>query len=104
VGARAAASAFSFAERHAHFYGATAGVSVVSSNAGAFFPGIMLAGLYMLYVIIMRCSIRSWRPAAGRRANVPTMTVIWGAGDVICAARRLIGAALGLDLFGLPAV
>lgn len=32
-------------------YGATAGVSVVQLYAGAFFPGIMLAGLYMLYVI-----------------------------------------------------
>jgi TRAP-type mannitol/chloroaromatic compound transport system permease large subunit len=32
-------------------YGATAGVSVVQLYAGAFFPGIMLAGLYILYVI-----------------------------------------------------
>ncbi|WP_018413429.1 TRAP transporter large permease subunit [Methyloversatilis thermotolerans] len=34
-------------------YGATAGVSVVKLYAGAFFPGLMLAGLYMLYVILM---------------------------------------------------
>ena len=34
-------------------YGATAGVSVVKLYAGAFFPGIMLAGLYVLYVIIV---------------------------------------------------
>ena len=34
-------------------YGATAGVSVVQLYAGAFFPGLMLAGLYMLYVIII---------------------------------------------------
>ncbi len=34
-------------------YGATAGVSVVQLYAGAFFPGIMLAGLYVLYVIIL---------------------------------------------------
>lgn len=33
-------------------YGATAGVSVVQLYAGAFFPGLMLAGLYILYVII----------------------------------------------------
>ena len=33
-------------------YGATAGVSVMQLYAGAFFPGIMLAGLYVLYVII----------------------------------------------------
>jgi TRAP-type mannitol/chloroaromatic compound transport system permease large subunit len=33
-------------------YGATAGVSVVQLYAGAFFPGIMLTGLYLGYVII----------------------------------------------------
>ena len=32
-------------------YGATAGVSVMQLYAGAFFPGIMLAGLYIAYVI-----------------------------------------------------
>ena len=34
-------------------YGATAGVSVVQLYAGAFFPGLMLAGLYLAYVIIL---------------------------------------------------
>ncbi|NDA31126.1 MAG: TRAP transporter large permease subunit [Betaproteobacteria bacterium] len=34
-------------------YGATAGVSVVKLYAGAFFPGLMLAGLYILYVIVL---------------------------------------------------
>src|SRR5512135_535954 len=34
-------------------YGATAGVSVVQLYAGAFLPGIMLAGLYIGYVIIL---------------------------------------------------
>jgi TRAP-type mannitol/chloroaromatic compound transport system permease large subunit len=34
-------------------YGATAGVSVVQLYAGAFFPGLMLAGLYVIYVIIL---------------------------------------------------
>ena len=34
-------------------YGATAGVSVVQLYAGAFIPGVMLAGLYILYVIII---------------------------------------------------
>jgi len=33
-------------------YGATAGVSVVKLYAGAFFPGIMLAGLYMLLTVL----------------------------------------------------
>ena len=39
-------------------YGATAGVSVVQLYAGAFFPGIMLASLYVGYVIIMA----KWKP------------------------------------------
>ena len=39
-------------------YGATAGVSVVKLYAGAFFPGVMLATLYVLYVIV----IAKWKP------------------------------------------
>ena len=39
-------------------YGATAGVSVVQLYAGAFFPGLMLAGLYILYVILLA----KWKP------------------------------------------
>ncbi|MDB5846247.1 MAG: siaT 10 [Polaromonas sp.] len=34
-------------------YGATAGVSVVKLYAGAFFPGLMLAALYVAYVVIV---------------------------------------------------
>ncbi|MGS1011098.1 TRAP transporter large permease [Achromobacter anxifer] len=34
-------------------YGATTGVSVVQLYAGALFPGIMLAALYMIYVVIV---------------------------------------------------
>jgi TRAP-type mannitol/chloroaromatic compound transport system permease large subunit len=37
-------------------YGATAGVSVPKLYAGAFFPGLMLTSLYMLYVIV-RCML-----------------------------------------------
>ncbi len=39
-------------------YGATAGVSVVKLYAGAFFPGIMLATLYVVYVIL----VAKWKP------------------------------------------
>jgi TRAP-type mannitol/chloroaromatic compound transport system permease large subunit len=39
-------------------YGATAGVSVVKLYAGALFPGIMLAALYVGYVII----VAKWKP------------------------------------------
>ncbi len=43
-------------------YGATAGVSVVQLYAGAFFPGIMLAGLYIAYVIIVAKIKPEWAP------------------------------------------
>ncbi|SOZ09970.1 TRAP transporter large permease [Cupriavidus taiwanensis] len=34
-------------------YGATAGVSVVQLYAGAFFPGLMLTGLYIVYIVLL---------------------------------------------------
>ncbi len=43
-------------------YGATAGVSVVQLYAGAFFPGLMLAGLYIVYVIIIAKLNPAWAP------------------------------------------
>ncbi|HSW18228.1 MAG TPA: TRAP transporter large permease subunit [Ramlibacter sp.] len=58
-------------------YGATAGVSVVKLYAGAFFPGIMLAGLYVGYVII----VAKWKPhlapplsAAERQVVLPPLS------------------------------
>ena len=56
-------------------YGATAGVSVVQLYAGAFFPGFMLAFLYIGYVIVLA----KWKPnlmppltAAERRVPLPS--------------------------------
>lgn len=54
-------------------YGATAGVSVVQLYAGAFFPGLMLAGLYVVYVIIMAKLKPQWAPPlseADRRVDL----------------------------------
>ncbi len=56
-------------------YGATAGVSVVQLYAGAFFPGIMLAALYVGYVIILAKIKPSLMPplsAEDRRVALPT--------------------------------
>ncbi len=55
-------------------YGATAGVSVVQLYAGAFFPGIMLAGLYIVYVIIvarLRPHLAPPLPMAQRQVDLP---------------------------------
>jgi TRAP-type mannitol/chloroaromatic compound transport system permease large subunit len=63
-------------------YGATAGVSVVQLYAGAFFPGLMLAGLYIIYVIIIAKIKPSMAPplsAADRVVPLPEPLVRLGA-------------------------
>ena len=58
-------------------YGATAGVSVVQLYAGAFLPGIMLAGLYMLYIIVLAWFKPHLMPplsAAERFVPLPALT------------------------------
>jgi TRAP-type mannitol/chloroaromatic compound transport system permease large subunit len=58
-------------------YGATAGVSVVQLYAGAFFPGIMLAGLYILYVMIVAKLKPEWAPPLSmeeRHIDLPAST------------------------------
>ncbi len=58
-------------------YGATAGVSVVQLYAGAFFPGIMLAGLYIVYVIIVAKLKPELAPPLSeeaRKVNLPALT------------------------------
>lgn len=58
-------------------YGATAGVSVVQLYAGAFFPGLMLTGLYVAYVILMAKLKPKWAPPLSeeeRRVSLPPLT------------------------------
>ncbi len=58
-------------------YGATAGVSVVQLYAGAFFPGIMLAGLYVIYVVVLAWFKPHLMPplsAADRFVALPALT------------------------------
>ena len=63
-------------------YGATAGVSVVQLYAGAFFPGLMLAGLYVLYVVVLAKLKPSMAPPlspADRHVPLPKRLVAAGA-------------------------
>jgi TRAP-type mannitol/chloroaromatic compound transport system permease large subunit len=58
-------------------YGATAGVSVVQLYAGAFFPGIMLAALYVGYVVILvkiKPSLAPPLPEEERRVDLPPVS------------------------------
>jgi TRAP-type mannitol/chloroaromatic compound transport system permease large subunit len=60
-------------------YGATAGVSVVQLYAGAFFPGIMLASLYVLWIIInakIRPAIAPPLSEEDRRVDLPRFAEI----------------------------
>src|SRR5438046_3822438 len=83
-------------------YGATAGVSVVKLYAGAFFPGIMLAGLYMLYTVIMTLLNPKLAPQLPEEErNVPIGTVLWALTTSFAPLAGLIAAALGSIIFGL---
>ena len=79
-------------------YGATAGVSVVKLYAGAFFPGLMLAGLYILFVIIMAVLNPKLAPKLpDEERNVPLKTVLDRPGDVVRAAGWLDRRRARLD-------
>jgi TRAP-type mannitol/chloroaromatic compound transport system permease large subunit len=79
-------------------YGATAGVSVVQLYAGAFFPGVMLAGLYVAYVILMaKLRPKSAPPlsAEDRRVDLPARSALMPAANDDHALIRLLNAAKG---------
>ncbi|WP_454685322.1 TRAP transporter large permease [Ancylobacter moscoviensis] len=83
-------------------YGATAGVSVVKLYAAAFIPGIALAGMYILYVIIrvmINPALAPKLPAAER--NIPTLTIAWALLTSFLPLVALIVAVLGCIIFGL---
>jgi TRAP-type mannitol/chloroaromatic compound transport system permease large subunit len=86
-------------------YGATAGVSVVQLYAGAFFPGIMLASLYVGYIIVVAKIKPSLAPplsAEDRRVQLPAFAEIIS--DTISkkALPGLIGAIKGKRNAGVP--
>ena len=74
-------------------YGATAGVSVVQLYAGAFFPGLMLAGLYILYVIIVAKLKPSLAPPLSAEDRVVPLPPLTQKIAPSHAAARAAGAA-----------
>ncbi len=79
-------------------YGATAGVSVVQLYAGAFFPGLMLAGLYVIYVIILAKLKPHWAPPlseADRRIDLPSASQKLADTGTHHALLRLLSALKG---------
>ena len=87
-------------------YGATAGVSVVKLYAGAFFPGLMLAGLYILYVIIIAKIKPAWAPplsADKRNVPLPALLTRLGATGGAWALGGLVKGLKGANNHGVPA-
>ena len=79
-------------------YGATAGVSVVQLYAGAFFPGLMLAGLYILYVIVLAKVKPKLAPpltAEQRRVPLPAPLLALGVSGERNAVPALLAALKG---------
>ena len=86
-------------------YGATAGVSVVQLYAGAFFPGLMLAGLYIVYVIIVAKLKPEMAPplsAAQRMVPLPAPLQTLGVSSARNALFGLVNALKGPSNRAVP--
>lgn len=82
-------------------YGATAGVSVVQLYAGAFMPGLMLTGMYILYVIIRAMLNPSLAPKLSKEErNIPFGRVFLALLTSFFPLALLILAVLGSILRG----
>jgi len=81
-------------------YAATAGVSIVQAYAAAMFPGLMLAGLYMLFVM----GRAFLNPSIAPKAEATDMGVgelLWLLLTSFLPLAALIASVLGAILFGL---
>jgi tripartite ATP-independent transporter DctM subunit len=83
-------------------YGATAGVSPVQLYAGAFFPGLMLAGMYMIYVIVRVMINPALAPPLPEiERNVPFLTIVRELLTSFVPLALLIFSVLGAIMFGV---
>ncbi|MEY9726547.1 hypothetical protein ABIA07_002448 [Bradyrhizobium yuanmingense] len=81
-------------------YAATAGVSAVKLYAAAFFPGFLLAGLYVLYAMTRAIINPALAPKLPReQTDVPTSKVIWALATSFLPLALLIVSVLGAILF-----
>jgi TRAP-type mannitol/chloroaromatic compound transport system permease large subunit len=86
-------------------YGATAGVSVVKLYAGAFFPGLMLAGLYVGYVIVLawfKPHLAPPLPEKDRIVELPPANAILNGERGTRALPSLLGALTGTSSARIP--
>ncbi|MFS0753779.1 TRAP transporter large permease subunit [Noviherbaspirillum sp. 1P10PC] len=86
-------------------YGATAGVSVVKLYAGAFFPGLLLATLYVVYVIVVAKLKPHLAPplsAEDRKVALPPYAVAIESAGGRRAVPGLLAAIKGKRNVGVP--
>ncbi|MDM0009938.1 TRAP transporter large permease subunit [Variovorax sp. J22G73] len=83
-------------------YGATAGVSVVQLYAGAFFPGLMLSSLYVLYVIVVAWLKPQWAPPLSQAERVVPLPPLSQRLADSPAAHALVGLLKGRRNAGVP--
>ncbi|WP_431126827.1 TRAP transporter large permease [Variovorax paradoxus] len=83
-------------------YGATAGVSVVQLYAGAFFPGLMLASLYVVYVIIVARLKPQWAPPLSQAERVVPLSPMSQRLADSPAAHAVVGLLKGRRNAGVP--
>jgi tripartite ATP-independent transporter DctM subunit len=82
-------------------YGAQAGVSVVKLYAGAFLPGFLLAGLYVVYVIILAMIKPQLAPPLPKeQSDVPFLKAVALLATSFFPLALLILAVLGSIVFG----
>ncbi|MGQ0665060.1 MAG: TRAP transporter large permease [Pseudomonadota bacterium] len=83
-------------------YAATAGISAVRLYAAAMFPGFLLAGLYIVYVIIRTVLNPKLAPKLPKQATeIPLIEVAWALLTSFFPLALLIMMVLGAILFGL---
>jgi tripartite ATP-independent transporter DctM subunit len=83
-------------------YAATAGVSAVKLYAAAFIPGFLLAGLYVVYVIVRALLNPALCPKLpAEQTNVPLIEVLRSLATSFLPLALLIVSVLGAILFGL---
>ncbi len=83
-------------------YGATAGVSVVKLYAAAFVPGLMLAGMYIAYAIIVSALYPQLAPRLPpSERNVSTSAVVYELATAFVPLATLIIGVLGVIMAGL---
>jgi tripartite ATP-independent transporter DctM subunit len=83
-------------------YAATAGISVVRLYAGAMLPGLLLAGMYVVFVI----GLAMWKPhlapkLPAEQGNVPFLRVLFLLATSFLPLALLILCVLGSIFFGL---